>query len=114
MFGAAILFLCFLAAITVLGMMALGFTYSGYRPLWHLAVAAFPSFAVGVVYATWLTFASRRVGIGIITFFYLNLIVGMLVYVKLIRASKRSTPNQSTDPTSASGTPGAGHQPRHP
>jgi len=26
----------------------------------------------------------------------------------------RPTPNQSTDPTLASGTPGAGHQPRHP
>jgi hypothetical protein len=29
-------------------------------------------------------------------------------------AAEHNLPNQSTDPTLASGTPGAGHQPRHP
>jgi hypothetical protein len=34
--------------------------------------------------------------------------------IRLKATTVKDLPNQSTDPTLASGTPGAGHQPRHP
>jgi hypothetical protein len=45
---------------------------------------------------------------------YLSDIVSVGIAIGVIIAMRSRVPNQLKDPTLASGTPGAGHQPRHP
>jgi hypothetical protein len=88
MLGFAILILFILIGITCLGVLSTILSIFRFIPAWCLALAVLPSFLVGTFYTIGLAIAQRG---SILTFgfFGLNMLLGIVCYVRLLTRSPK-------------------------